>query len=81
MTPKQKANHLVDSFRIILMNEDTECGHEILCTTIAIKHAEICVEQMLSSITYNDGYTYTTQHVSIPFKKYWNEVKDELNKL
>ena len=47
MTPKQKANDLVDSFRIILMNEDTDCGNEILCNMIAIKHAEICVNEAM----------------------------------
>lgn len=30
MTPKEKANDLVDTFRMILMNEDTDCGNEIL---------------------------------------------------
>jgi hypothetical protein len=47
MTPKDKANDLVDTFRIILMNEDTDCGNEILCTSIAIKHALICVAEIL----------------------------------
>jgi hypothetical protein len=47
MTPKEKANELVDCFRIILMNQDTDCGNEILCTMIAIKHAEICVAETL----------------------------------
>jgi len=47
MTPKEKANNLVDNFRVILMNEDTDCGNEILCTSIAIKHAEICVNEAL----------------------------------
>jgi hypothetical protein len=39
ITPKQKAVELVDSFKVILVNEDTDCGHEILCTIIAIKSA------------------------------------------
>jgi len=37
MTPKEKAINLVDSYRNILMNEDTECGNEILCSVIAIR--------------------------------------------
>jgi len=28
MTPKEKSNDLVDTFRIVLMNEDTDCGNE-----------------------------------------------------
>jgi hypothetical protein len=39
MTPKTKADQLVNDFRIILMDEDTECGQEILCTLIAMKMA------------------------------------------
>ena len=59
MTPKEKANDLVDTFRMILMNEDTDCGNEILCTSIAIKHANICVSEILSQaqmIPKNIGY-------------------------
>ena len=37
MTVKEKAEDLVNSFRMILMNEDTDCGNEILCTSIAKK--------------------------------------------
>ena len=44
MTPKEKANELVDTFRIVLMNEDTDCGNEILCTLIAKQCALIAVD-------------------------------------
>ena len=47
MTPKDKANDLVDAYRIILMNEDTDCGEEILCTVIAKQCALIAVELAL----------------------------------
>ena len=47
MIPKKKAEELVDTFRIILMDEDTDCGCEILCTMIAIKHAKICVNEAM----------------------------------
>ena len=46
-TPKEKADELVGQYRMILMNEDTECGNEILCTVIAIKCALICVDEMI----------------------------------
>lgn len=62
MTPKQKANNLVDSFRIILMNEDTDCGNEILCTMIAIKHAEICVNEAMEQ----------AQMIETPYNGYEN---------
>lgn len=48
MTPKQKANDLVDTFRMILMNEDTDCGNEVLCSLIAIKHAQLVCDEILS---------------------------------
>lgn len=33
--PQVKAEEILVSFKIILMNEVTECGNEILCTHIA----------------------------------------------
>ena len=66
MTPRQKANDLVDSFRIILMNEDTDCGNEILCTMIAIKHAETCVNEVMEHAqmiqTEYEGYENAYQY-------------------
>jgi hypothetical protein len=48
MTAKAKAKDLVDNFRIILINEDTDCGNEILCTMIAIECAKVCVSEILN---------------------------------
>ena len=58
MTPKEKAINLVDSYRIILMNEDTECGNEILCTVIAKKCALIALDEMIdirNGLYINEG--------------------------
>ena len=58
MTPKEKAINLVDSYRIILMNEDTECGNEILCTVIAKKCALIALNEMIdirNGLYINEG--------------------------
>ncbi len=68
MSPKQKATQLVDAYRVILMEEDTECGNEILCTLIAKKSALIAVEEVINILppTYND---------------YWEQVKHEIEKL
>lgn len=65
MTPKEKAEDLVNQFRMVLMNEDTECGNEILCTSIAIKNTLICCDEYL---------VYTNYSI------YWEEVKKELLK-
>ena len=53
-TPQEQAQHLVDTHRMVLMQEDTDCGNEILCTTIAIKMALITVE---TTILQNPGDT------------------------
>jgi hypothetical protein len=50
MTPKEKAQNLVNNFKIILMNEDTDCGNEILCTIISIKNAEICINEIMEHV-------------------------------
>jgi hypothetical protein len=67
MTPKDKAISLVDSYRIMLMNEDTECGEEILCTVIAKKCALIAVDEIIHEV-YDDI-------------EWWKEVKHEIEKL
>jgi hypothetical protein len=64
MTPKEKAEELVNTYRIVLMNEDTDCGQETLCTLIAKKNALIAVDEILKCHIW----------------KYWLEVKKEIDK-
>ena len=66
MTPKEKAEDLVNQFRILLMDEDTDCGYEVLCTSIAIKNALICVDEILNATSNN---------------YYWLKVSYELEKM
>ena len=47
MTAQDKAMQLVDTYRDMLMNTDTDCGEEILCTVIAKKCALNTVEEIL----------------------------------
>ena len=70
MTPKEKAEDLVNQFRMILMDEDTDCGNEILCTLIAIKNALICVDEILKATSNNSKEDY-----------YWLNVRYELEKM
>lgn len=74
MTLKEKAKDLVNSFRMILMNEDTDCGNEILCTSIAKQCALIAVDEIINS---------RREHLvqSIKFYEYWTDVKRELERL
>ena len=71
MTPKEKAQDLVNRYRAILMNENTNCGEEILCTTIAKKIALTTVDEIASVIS---------QGVLLRIV-YWNEVKQEIENL
>jgi hypothetical protein len=74
MIPREKAISLVDSYRNILMNEDTECGNEILCTVIAKESALIAIE---FAIEFAGG------DMNEQFDKilYLVEVKHEIEKL
>ncbi len=80
MKPKDKAISLVDSYRIILMNQDTECGEEILCTVIAKQCALIAVEQMILVLPFTDTNA-SLKYYTIHLQKYLLEVKQEINKL
>ena len=73
MKAKGKANELVDSYKIMLMNEDTECGEEILCTIIAKYSALIAVDEIMKAM---DDVMLPN-----PFKQYWEQVKQEIQKL
>ena len=76
MTPKEKANELVDTYRAMLMNEDTECGNEILCTLIAKKSALISLEQIKF---FHDSLFFVNE--GSLFDDYLNKVKHEIEKI
>ena len=76
MTPKEKAQDLVNQFRIVLMDEDTECGNELLCTSIAINNALITVDECVKLANLMDGGFSFDKEI-----EYWNEVKQEIEKL
>ena len=71
MTPKEKAQDLVNQYRAILMNEDTNCGEEILCTTIAKKIALDVVDEIISVIAQG----------ALLRVVYYDEVKQEIENL
>ena len=71
MSAKDKAKELVDTYRIMLMNSDTECGEEILCTVIAKSCALIAVDEI-----YNSGLL-----VMVDDEQYWYDVKQEIQLL
>ena len=72
MTPKEKAQDLVNTYRMILMDEDTDCGNELLCTSIAIKNALVAVDEIWNALESARAFEEYD---------YWNEVKQEIEKL
>ena len=74
MTANEKANNLVNQYRMILMDEDTDCGNEILCSLIAIKSAKITANEMIDHIS--KGADYGGYKV-----RYWKDVINELDSL
>lgn len=78
MIPKEKAEDLVNQFRMVLMDEDTDCGNELLCTSIAIKNALITVDEILSELATIHCYGENDIEDSI---QWYKEVKQELEKL
>jgi hypothetical protein len=91
MTTKEKSEELVNQYRMILINEDTNCGNEILCSIIAIKSALIAVDEILKANELN--YLFTQEEINClestsddrwiyeTYMKYWQEVKHEIKKL
>jgi hypothetical protein len=77
MTPEKQAIDLVNQYRMILMQEDTDCGCEILCTSIAIKTALVSINQMILLV---DAYLPIDKEV-IDLFDYLQQVKRELKKL
>ena len=77
MTPEQKALSIVNTYRMILMDADTDCGNEILCTSIAIKTALVSINQMILLV---DAYLPIDKEV-IDLFDYLQQVKTELKKL
>jgi iron only hydrogenase large subunit-like protein len=87
-TAKQKAKDLVNSYRMILMNEDTDCGEEILCTEIAKQCALIAVDELIEAtkkyVAVREKVSYSKTGfdnvVHTQYDKFWQQVKQEIEK-
>jgi len=76
MTPEQRALSIVNTYRMILMDEDTDCGNEILCTSIAIKNALVAINHIILMID-----VLPLNEEVIELFDYVQKVKQELKKL
>jgi siderophore synthetase component len=72
ISSKQKAEELVHQYRMILMDEDTDCGNELLCTSIAIKNALVGVDEIWNALESARAFEEYD---------YWQEVKQEIKNL
>jgi len=72
-TPKEEAENMVNEFRMVLMQEDTDCGCEILCTSIAIKNALIAVNRIMHEVG-----KFQVELFALELYLHWVEVKHEL---
>ena len=69
MTPKEKAEQLIHEFKTILMDSDSECGNEILCTSVARKCALLTAKHVLLNMKkYNQDLEITNNF------DYWFEI-------
>ena len=76
-SPKQKAESLVGTYRMVIMNEDTDCGNEILCTLIAIKNALVGVCEVQNLLN-----EFNPEDMKVKRQKlYYTDVKKEIEKL
>lgn len=75
MTAKEKAEQLVNSYRVILMSEDTECGNEILCTSIAKQCAIIAVDEII------EQNNIWIKQIGKGTNNYYEQVKTEIENL
>ena len=85
MTPKEKAEKLVDNHRLILINSETDCSEELLCTLIAKQCALIAVNEI---IKFEKSIVKQLEKITINLsgqfelkKLYWQEVKKEIENL
>ena len=85
MTPKEKAEELVDTYKFVLWSEDTQCGEEILCTGIAKRCALIAVDELLefeNRVIEEWRNYFEGKGGSMKVERiFWEEVKHEIQKL
>jgi len=88
MTPQEKAIELVDQYRLILIQSETDAGEEILCTTIAKQCALVAVNEIIESrkddVAFNDTMWENASEYYKPhpmYLNYWFKIKTEIEKL
>ena len=90
MTPQEKAKELFDAYRIVLIQSETEAGEEILCISIAKQCALKLVDKIINESEENDVddfysdqgyYIDNLTYKVLGYNEYWQEVKQQIEKL
>ena len=76
MTPKEQAELLVNRYRMILMNEDTECGNEVIVSLLSKMIAMATVSEILISNPHS-----MFEKRKKPTMVFWADVMVELEDL
>lgn len=85
--PKQKAKELVEKFVYLKDREENECKHPLfsLLKIKAKQCALICVDEILKRLRQDNKmivFGYPEDKTVLGFDiKYWQEVKQEINKI
>ena len=77
MEAKEKAENLVNNYRVMLMQTDTDAGQEILCTSIAKQCALIAVQEIINANPHSNPFTTEVYSTML----FLQEVKNEINNL
>lgn len=75
MTPKEKAEELVERFENAAYNYFTNTGDGVEIVMLAKQCALIAVEEIINSVVITDLTTAENQFI------YWQQVKQEIEKL
>lgn len=78
MTPKDKAIQLISKFKLILMDEDTECGNEILCTIIAERCAKVVVDEIFEFMQMDDEHSGTVHFANSKWTNFYTQVNEQI---
>jgi hypothetical protein len=73
MKPKEKAEQLLHEYRMLFMDEGEDYGEEILVSVLSKQCALIAVDEIINSVD--------NEHVSDIYNEFWEEVKQEIEKI
>jgi hypothetical protein len=81
MTPQEKATKLIDQYRLILIQSETDAGEEILCTTIAKQCSLRAIDEILEFMRMDDEHSDTASNANSVWVNYWLTVKQEIESI